>query len=90
MMKEWQAAHIEAPLKLIASPYRSVVAPLLKYIEAVGEDNPNSNIVVVLPEIVPKRFVHLVLHNQTAQLIKLALLFQPKRIVVSVPYHLEA
>ncbi|MBI5877485.1 MAG: APC family permease [Chloroflexi bacterium] len=90
MMKEWQAAHIDAPLKLIASPFRSVVGPLLKYIESVGQDNPNATIVVVLPEIVPKHFAHLVLHNQTAQLIKLSLLFQRKRIVVSVPFHLES
>ena len=65
-----------------------MVGPILKYIETVGEDNPESNIVVVLPEIVPARFFHLLLHNQTAQLIKLALLFKPKRIVVSVPFHL--
>ncbi len=89
MVKEWQAAGFDVPLKLVESPYRSVTGSLLKYIDAVGAENPDCNIVVVLPEIVPHKLWHTILHNQTAQLIKLTLLFQPKRIVVSVPYHLE-
>ena len=44
---------------------------------------------VVLPEFVPARWWHHLFHNQSALLIKGALLFKPNTVVTSVPFHLE-
>ena len=44
---------------------------------------------VVLPEFVPSRWWHHLLHNQRALLIKGALLFRPNIVVTSVPFHLR-
>jgi len=43
----------------------------------------------VLPEFIPARWWQHLLHNQTALLIKGALLFRKGVIVTNVPYHLE-
>ena len=43
---------------------------------------------MILPEFVPRRLWHHLLHNQHALLIKAALLFRPNVVVTSVPYHL--
>jgi len=43
---------------------------------------------VILPEFVPTRWWHHLMHNQTAFLIKAALLFKSGVIVTSVPHHL--
>ena len=43
---------------------------------------------VILPEFVPRRIWHHLLHNQHALLIKGALLFKPNVVVTSVPFHL--
>jgi hypothetical protein len=62
--------------------------PLLEYIEQLQTVDPNGCVTVILPEFVPKRIWHHLLHNQHALLIKGALLFKPNVIVTSVPFHL--
>jgi len=47
-------------------------------------------VTVLLPEFVPRRWWHHLLHNQSALLIKAALLFKPHTVVTSVPFHLRA
>jgi len=42
---------------------------------------------VVLPEYIPRAWWQHILHGQTAQFLKLALLFRPGFVVVSVPFH---
>jgi len=78
------------PLVILRSPYRSLMEPLLDHIEKVEAERPASFVTVVLPEFVPSRFWHHLLHNQRALLLKAALLFKPNTIVISVPYHLDA
>jgi hypothetical protein len=63
--------------------------PLLEYIEITAEERPNDFVTVLLPEFVPARWWHHLLHNQRALLIKGALLFREKIVVTSVPYHLQ-
>ncbi len=76
-------------LEILASPFRSIMEPLLEYIEITDEERPDDFITVLLPEFVPARWWHHLLHNQRALLIKGALLFRPKIVVTSVPYHLH-
>jgi amino acid transporter len=75
-------------LVIIESPYRSLVSPLITYIDAVREDNPDATISVILPEFVPAHWWERILHNQTAFRLKLALYTHPGVVVINVPYHL--
>ncbi|MBY0431687.1 MAG: hypothetical protein K2Q10_10855, partial [Rhodospirillales bacterium] len=91
----WRALRFKEPLEVLDSPYRSVVAPLLDYLEHVDAREPERGAaVVVLPLFVPSRWWHHLLHNQTALMLKAALLYRKQpgnetRIVVDVPYHLQ-
>jgi amino acid transporter len=76
-------------LEILASPFRSVMEPLLEYIELTNDERPDDFVTVLLPEFVPARWWHHLLHNQRALLIKGALLFRPHIVVTSVPYHLH-
>jgi hypothetical protein len=76
-------------LDVLESSYRSLLEPLLKYIEELQTNHPDDFITVVLPEFVPRRWWQHLLHNQRALLIKGALLFRPRVVVTSVPFHLE-
>ena len=76
-------------LEILASPFRSVMEPLLEYIELTDQERPDDFITVLLPEFVPARWWHHLLHNQRALLIKGALLFRRNIVVISVPYHLH-
>lgn len=92
MEEQWSLWDNGVPLVVLESPYRSVVGPLLQYIDQVDREDGNEagNLVtVVLPEIVPGKWWHHLLHNNTALLVKGALLFRRGTICVSVPYHLD-
>jgi hypothetical protein len=90
LRRDWEKWGQGIPLVVRRSPYRSLMEPLLDYIEQVDAERPDDFVTVVLPEFVPSRWWHHLLHNQRGLLIKAALLFKPNTIVVSVPYHLKA
>jgi amino acid transporter len=76
-------------LVIIESPYRSLIGPLLAYIDALKTAYPCDTLTVVLPEFVPSRWWEQLLHNHTAFRLRMALLFHPGVVTVSVPYHGE-
>lgn len=87
--EEWAKLGTDIPLIIIESPYRALVAPLLRYIDEVDKQRSGDTITVVLPEFIARHWWEQLLHNQTAFRIKAALLFRPGTVVTSVPYHLE-
>lgn len=95
LMAEWERWCVGVPLVVIPSPYRSILGPLLHYMEAADREiDDGQAAVLVLPEFIPGSWWQNVLHNQTAWMIKLAVIYQRRRygsgrIVVDVPYHLK-
>ncbi|MEO7190490.1 MAG: APC family permease [Vicinamibacterales bacterium] len=88
LRQQWSEWGQGVDLVVLESPYRSLMEPLLEYIEQVQAAGPNGYVTVILPEFVPRRIWHHLLHNQHALLIKGALLFKPNVVVTSVPFHL--
>jgi amino acid transporter len=86
--RQWNEWGQGVELIVLESPYRSLMEPLLDYIENLQEVEPAAYVTVILPEFVPRRLWQHLLHNQHALLIKGALLFKPNVVVTSVPYHL--
>ena len=87
--RDWTNWGGKVHLVVLPSPYRSVMEPLLDYIRSVETERPMDYVSVILPEFVPARWWQHLLHNQSALLIKGALLFRPNLVVTSVPFHLE-
>ena len=86
--QRWAKWASSMPLVVLRSPYRSVIGPLLEYVDRLQREAPDTLITIVLPEFVPVRWWQQLLHNQTALLIKGAMLFRRGVIVIDVPYHL--
>jgi amino acid transporter len=86
---QWDKWGKGVPLIIIPSPFRSIMIPVLQYIEQVRQENLGGWVTVVLPEVVPGRWWQTLLHNQRALLMKGALLFKYNTIVLDVPYHLD-
>jgi amino acid transporter len=90
LRRAWEKCpYRRAQLVIIESPFRSLLAPLMAYIDAMHEAHPTDVITVVLPEYVPGHWWEHLLHNQTALRIKAALLFRRGVITANVPYHLR-
>ncbi|MCL4490553.1 MAG: APC family permease [Nitrospirae bacterium] len=86
---KWDRLCMGVPLIILDSPYRSVIEPLIDYIDEVRNKYPEGVITVILPEFVPSRWWHHLLHNQTALFIKGILLFKRGVVSTSVPFHLR-
>jgi amino acid transporter len=93
--EKWPVWGHDIPLVVLESPYRSTIGPLLTYLDEVDQREPERGpAVVVLPEFVPARWWHHLLHNQTALLIKTVLTYRRgqtdgERVIIGVPYHLR-
>jgi len=83
----WSELGGGAELVIVESPYRALIKPLLRYLDALQRQDPDRRLLVVLSEVVPKHWWDNFLHNQTALRLKLRLFFRPNTIVADVPYH---
>jgi amino acid transporter len=92
LKERWARSGIGVPLVVLQSPYRSLLGPLVAYIDALTRQRPDGTaiVTVLLPEFVPAHWWENLLHMQTALRLKGSLLFRPGTAVTSVPYHLHA
>jgi amino acid transporter len=88
--ERWAKGGSGVPLVVLSSPYRSVLGPLFEYLGRIKARDPHGMITIVIPEFVPRHWWQHVLHNQTALLVKGALLFRQGIVVVDVPFHLKS
>jgi len=81
----------EPELVVIPSPYRWVLRPIVDYVLQIERDHPSSDIAVVIPELVERRWYHYILHNQRAEVLTAWLVARgSQRItVVNVPWYLD-
>ena len=77
-------------LRVLPSPYRYVLIPILDYIEEEAKKHPDRQIAVIIPEKVENRWYNFWLHNQRAALLKALLYFSGNKqiIVMNIPWYL--
>jgi amino acid transporter len=88
MRERWPDWAGQTELVVVESPFRALIGPLLRYLDALQAQDPDRPVVVVLSEVVPRHWWENLLHNQTALRLKLRLFQRPNTIVADVPYHL--
>lgn len=100
LREDWQR-YVEKPFrdagadppefKILPSPYRFVIIPLVQYILELSEKHPDRRIVVVIPELVEDRWYEYFLHNQRGRLLEWTLLERgnDRIFTVSSPYHIS-
>jgi amino acid transporter len=78
-------------VKVLKSPYRFVIGPIVDYVLELEEKNPGRQIAVIIPELVEKHWYHNFLHNQRATWLKAALLMKGNRriVTINVPWYLD-
>ncbi len=86
---KWVRWGLGVPLVVLTSPYRSLLRPFLDYLDDIQSRGDDQIVTIVLPEFLPRHWWQHILHNQTALLIKGALLFRKNTVVADVPYLLR-
>ncbi|WIV21302.1 APC family permease [Paenibacillus polygoni] len=90
MEEKWEVWNPGVRLITLKSSYRSIVKPLIKFIDTVEwKKNETDHITILIPQFITKHWWQYVLHNQTSLLLR-AYLFRHKDVVIStVTYHLD-
>jgi amino acid transporter len=90
LLEEWDDRNIDVPLKVLYSPYREIIKPIVDYTRSIRDANPRGVVAVYIPQYVVGKWWEQILHNQTALRLKTRLLFTPGVMVISVPYQLRS
>jgi amino acid transporter len=86
LVAAWEAWDIGVPLIVIRSPFRSVLRPIVDYVQGLSMRGETDLVTIVVPEIVPRHWWEHLLHNKTALFIRTAFMFKPHVVVTAVPY----
>ncbi|MCC6729296.1 MAG: APC family permease [Chthonomonadales bacterium] len=86
---QWERYAGGTPLVVLDSPYRSLVRPVLQYLDETEHIRDDDVVTVVLPEFVPARWWQTFLHNATGWVLRLHLHYRRGIVITSVRYYLE-
>ncbi|MBG9456781.1 amino acid permease [Lysinibacillus sphaericus] len=89
--EKWKAWQPNVRLVTYYSPYRSITQPLMKFIDKVEHQcaKTGHQVTVIIPQFLPKKGWHHMLHNQSSLLIRTSLLFHKNIVIMTVPFHLS-
>jgi len=83
LRRDWAQWGDGATLEVLESPYRSLVAPVLQYVQKLEAEGPNRLITIVLPEVIPRRWWQTLLHNRWSVHLRAALINRPRVTVLT-------
>ncbi len=89
LKRDWEHWAGPIPLVIMESQYRSLIGPLMRYIDAVQRERTDDVVTIILPELVSRKWWHRLLHNQAGPLIRFTLAHRRDVIVTNVRYFLE-
>lgn len=89
LQRKWQTFGLDVPLVVLASPYRSLIQPVLDYVDQLRVSRPNSTITVVVAEAVSTKWYQKLLSENVAQQLKLSLARRKNVVVANVRYFLN-
>jgi hypothetical protein len=77
-------------LVLRKSTYRQFFGPLIQYVEELRDEHPDRDVVVIVPDLVVRRWYHAFLHNNRGTLLRAMLRLRggPRVVVINTPFHL--
>ncbi|MFN2543698.1 MAG: APC family permease [Actinomycetota bacterium] len=88
VVNDWFERRPGVALDIVDAPFRDLTGPMLQEVRK-HTAQPNTVVALVIPELVPRKRLHYLLHRQTALFVKRLFLFEERVVLTSVPYHLE-
>lgn len=84
---DWANWQCGPPIEVVIDEHRSLIRTVLRYIESIEE--PDAVVTVLIPEIVPRKRHHEILHNQRGRLLAAVLRARTDVIVATMPFKLH-
>jgi hypothetical protein len=85
--REWNEWACGVPLEVLIDPQRSLVRTVLHYVKSI--ENEDATILVLIPEVVPRKRRHEIFHNQRARLLSAVLKARTDVVIATLPFHLH-
>lgn len=95
LKNQWEQLNVTIPLIILPSPFRETIVPLKRFIREQDKREPERGLcTIIMPEAIPCKWWHYLLHNRRAMMLKASLLLNRKhkgstRVFVDVPYQLR-
>ena len=86
IIHDWQW-NCGAPIEVVIDSHRSLIRTVLKYVNAVDEHD--ALVTVLIPEVIPRKRRHEILHNQRGRLLAAVLKSRTNVIVATLPFQLH-
>ena len=87
IVEDWANWECGISIEVLIDPSRSLVRSVLKYVESIHEED--SLVTVLIPEIVPRKRRHEILHNQRGRLLEAVLKARTDVVVAILPFKLH-
>ncbi len=88
--ERWHSLNVDVPLRVLYSPYRSIVQPILAYVNEIEMQRSIYHyITIVIPEFETAKLWHRILHNQTGWILRTLLILRENVIVSTLPFHFK-
>ncbi|HEY4825673.1 MAG TPA: APC family permease [Solirubrobacteraceae bacterium] len=85
--REWNEWSCGVTIEVLLDPQRSLVRTVLRYVKSI--ENEDATILVLIPEIVPRKRRHEIFHNQRARLLAAVLKARTNVVIATLPFHLH-
>jgi amino acid transporter len=87
IQRAWAEWKCGPPIEVVIDPHRSLIRTVLRYVESIERED--AIVTVLIPEIVPRKRRHEILHNQRARLLAAVLKSRTDVIVATLPFKLH-
>ncbi len=85
--RAWDEWNTSVPIEVLLDPHRSLIRSVVRYVRSMEKEDVN--ITVLIPEILPRRRYHEILHNQRGRLLAAVLRARCNVVVATLPFHLH-
>jgi amino acid transporter len=85
--RAWDEWACGIPIEVIVDPQRSLIRTVLRYVKSI--ENEDVTITVLIPEIMPSKRRHEILHNQRGRLLEAALKARTDVVIATLPFHIH-
>jgi amino acid transporter len=85
--RDWGQWKCSVPIEVLVDPHRSLVRSVLRYVKSI--ENEDATVTVLIPEVIPRKRRHEILHNQRGRLLEAALKARTDVIVATLPLHIH-
>ena len=87
IIHDWNDWKCGVPIEVIIDSHRSLIRSVLKYVRSIEEDD--AIVTVLIPEVIPRKQRHEILHNQRGRLLAAVLKSRTNVIVATLPFKLH-